>query len=763
MRFSVVIVVIVVTLSWSNVLIAESQLTLLDVPTLVVDPNSKTATALLQLKNTTGKAVTIALSARDFESLTTGDKLGTTIRFSTPDGPERKTVYVYDEEEERLPPDEILSVRVHVSGLWEAGESESELLNNGVRIATLTALFYRPPFSVKPLFKNPEQPELSFEAGKSSTLLLKNDDPMTYQLHWELIVEGIPSTGDSPVTVGPNSTSPPITIAPPDGWFTSCVSGLFKEDIRNGFLTLGFQPPGSTGSPNWPTKTISVKVRLSYFSENVRELFGFSIILMVLSLGAICSLLLSIWVPNQRQRMDLKEQLEKLGDNIRLSKIDPGLKLSMRVDRKQILTRLYSRWVFIPDISTVFTECRQSIATLKKRFELAKRVAGTYKDVESHYYARVPFSLIEEVEKKLQRAIAELSKKIEPNEPCLEKAQLFITEASSQMEKFNNPDEEFARKLVDLMANLSINMHEAKSDTVLKEGYAKFKIELKEVFAFEEEMTEIMKKGLPGITPEKYWWIDMKISKFHIILHYLHHSKNFAGARLDKLEKHGKELVKLLGKRDLHSLRSAWLLEKQMEAGVYTKDLEDAIERKEIFVEMNPGIATADRPVQLTARFKDEKLDRCVSRDKLKCIWEFDHNVSDEEGWEITHYFPNPKKGWEITHYFPNPKSGEHKYKVRVWFKNVDGQEIKSDGEKVVIEENVPVKTEKVIESKDRLKVEVVRFAIVLFATLLGLVAGAREQILKLDFIPGLIAVFLIGFGADTVKNILTQHQQTDQ
>jgi hypothetical protein len=35
--------------------------------------------------------------------------------------------------------------------------------------------------------------------------------------------------------------------------------------------------------------------------------------------------------------------------------------------------------------------------------------------------------------------------------------------------------------------------------------------------------------------------------------------------------------------------------------------------------------------------------------------------------------------------------------------------------------------------------------------------AGAREQLLKLDVISGLTAVFLLGFGADTVKNIITR------
>jgi hypothetical protein len=34
-----------------------------------------------------------------------------------------------------------------------------------------------------------------------------------------------------------------------------------------------------------------------------------------------------------------------------------------------------------------------------------------------------------------------------------------------------------------------------------------------------------------------------------------------------------------------------------------------------------------------------------------------------------------------------------------------------------------------------------------------GLIAGAKEQLLKLDLLPALVAVFMVGFGADQIKN----------
>jgi hypothetical protein len=54
------------------------------------------------------------------------------------------------------------------------------------------------------------------------------------------------------------------------------------------------------------------------------------------------------------------------------------------------------------------------------------------------------------------------------------------------------------------------------------------------------------------------------------------------------------------------------------------------------------------------------------------------------------------------------------------------------------------------------MRAELIGLGVVLLIALLGLVTGAREQITKLDIVPGMIAVFLLGFSADSVKGLLT-------
>ncbi len=52
---------------------------------------------------------------------------------------------------------------------------------------------------------------------------------------------------------------------------------------------------------------------------------------------------------------------------------------------------------------------------------------------------------------------------------------------------------------------------------------------------------------------------------------------------------------------------------------------------------------------------------------------------------------------------------------------------------------------------------QILWFFLSLLLVLIGMIAGAKEQILKLDLIPAFIAIFLAGFGADHIKNLLSQ------
>ena len=713
-----------------------AQLKLLAPPTLRIDESSKTGSVLIYLQNNADKSVFISLSAEDFKSQTTGKKLGAIVQFSDPNEEGLKTIY-----EKEIGPQKTETVKVHVSNLWEAGESVSKLLNNGEIIGTLTALNYKPPFSVKLIFETPDNPVLSFVRNKRSTLVFKNDDPMTYPVQWELKVAGTPYSKNS-VTVNPGSTAS-ATFMPPKAWFKAWFSGLFKKEVCNGLLTLRFQPPGSTADPNWPVKTIPIKVHLSYWTETMQQ-WGNVIIFGALALGGICSLILSHWIPNQRRRFDLKEQLSTLAIKTReiSSQIDSSLRVSVRVERNRLFKMLFSRWALNPDIGTVFTECSKGIETLDKRIRLLEEIDSAFDLLNTYYTSETAPFLIEKIENELQVA-AQLLKNTEPQESDLKTAQDLVNKAISAMDKLNQTNEKFAKELANRVQKLLTPFSE-NGDVGSTDKCKKIRSKLPGPF----EVLNQKWADSKNISRDRYLWLDTNISKLDLIQQYVWLYKNSTVTERRKcLEEHENDLLNYMNQQSWDSLRSARLLLRQMKEDIWSKDVlkEITAQHPGLSIEMDPELVRANLPVRLKACFHRKELNRSAARNKFTCVWDFGHNNLREKGWAVSHYFP--EKGT---------------YKLKAWFEDSNGHPIKAggSGDQITLKKEIEVTPDKSLKSKDRFYVEALRLSIILIATLFGLMAGAREEILKLDISAGLIAVFLLGFGADTIKNLLTQRQQ---
>ena len=90
-------------------------------------------------------------------------------------------------------------------------------------------------------------------------------------------------------------------------------------------------------------------------------------------------------------------------------------------------------------------------------------------------------------------------------------------------------------------------------------------------------------------------------------------------------------------------------------------------------------------------------------------------------------------------------------------FETPDGNPIVDAGnEPITLAEKVPLQTARG-QRRDRATLEGLRLFFALGLAVVALLSGARDQLLKLDIVPGLIAVFLVGFGADSIKNLFTR------
>ena len=144
-------------------------------------------------------------------------------------------------------------------------------------------------------------------------------------------------------------------------------------------------------------------------------------------------------------------------------------------------------------------------------------------------------------------------------------------------------------------------------------------------------------------------------------------------------------------------------------------------------------------------RFAKESLNCAAARQEFVPVWDFGQGGL------------TPERGWEVTHYFP----AQATYTVKVAFKDRNGGPVTiPNSEKPVF----AIREFSVGSSKDQssflkagAKLGIARLSVALVPVILALYSGASDQLAKLDVIPGMIAVFLLGFSSDQVKNLLTK------
>jgi hypothetical protein len=208
------------------------------------------------------------------------------------------------------------------------------------------------------------------------------------------------------------------------------------------------------------------------------------------------------------------------------------------------------------------------------------------------------------------------------------------------------------------------------------------------------------------------------------------------------------------------------LLFRQTKDGYFKNDIQTEIEAKRIRIKVDHGEVRQYDPCEFRLEFLKLSLNTAYARKEWTCRWTFTLGGQTlvEEGWVVTHYF----------------QEGD-KYELKITLTHdIDAIKISVPDVEVFPQGEISVLREKrrrigqavnaVLHGRwsDARKewkgrrntgkaLDYLRLAMALVIALFGLIAGAKEQLLKLDVLPALIAVFMVGFGADQIKNLLTQ------
>ena len=221
-----------------------------------------------------------------------------------------------------------------------------------------------------------------------------------------------------------------------------------------------------------------------------------------------------------------------------------------------------------------------------------------------------------------------------------------------------------------------------------------------------------------------------------------------------RLEAHRERLFAYLRPDAPESLRLARLFVAEMRQDIYEPALLSEMQKTPpaVVVRTQPVIAEAEAPVHFALRFNRELLNDAAACQEWACSWNFGDGSQHETGWEVYHSF-----------------SKEGLYDVSLEVADLDGQPVT---QAPILQKTQVGRLVGPIPTRERLlrawrwtkphaetMLEASRLALVLAVAVFGLVTTARQQATTLTTLEAIGAVFALGFGADTLKTLITERR----
>jgi hypothetical protein len=208
------------------------------------------------------------------------------------------------------------------------------------------------------------------------------------------------------------------------------------------------------------------------------------------------------------------------------------------------------------------------------------------------------------------------------------------------------------------------------------------------------------------------------------------------------------------------ALSCAELLCTQVDQGIFPEDICKAITDGRFSIEILQKQITSERRVDVEISFSNYAYNNAAARYEITPRWTFTprHSRSLRKHlWNRLNRRPDaaePRRetGWVVS-CLARPY---HSVEARVCFEDWYGElKVKGDDERTSVTH--PIESNATGLVWPRFLMELSKLALGLAIPILGLLAGAREKLLTMDVSAALATVFVLGFGADTIKSALTR------
>lgn len=706
----------------------KSCLRLLKEPIVTIDQISGTGDTTLDFRNETSKTVEMALIG----TVTTPSTSRARVKFAADSKSTPTAIYT-----QNVAPKTNASVRLVVENAWDDGEFDIEIANHYGTESSGTVHARRFPISIR--LDGLDRLKLALSDSISTGIPVRNDDDLQYPVEWRLINGEVVCNGET-------------VLKPKAPTFLECTPhlnktltrflNLLKQDTSRDGYRLVLLPPSSLASTSesalHPLKTFSAEASVDFFAPFTRAAATYTFLIIVLIAGGSSSLILSYLLPNKLARLDLKEQLMKLAERTAdlSTKIESKLAVLVRLERRRLVDLLHSRTVLSPDFSTVIVQCASGITRLAAKVTVLEQMDVVLGRLGRKLAAGVPPTKVDAINAMLEDAAVELSK-AEVSDDDIKAAGQKVGAASALVDSLAEPDDPFAQKLGERVRAF---LGAQNAVFFASPTYASFRAQL----PGPEVLLRTVDLTIP-VPSDQHFEVDVALWRMLIIRDYVllfdQTTNEDVRARLTARQV---QLISYLQTTSWDGLRSARLLIREMQDDVFPERLLDALRSPgEVSIGMDPSVAYERSPLEFYVFFQKSALNTSAAREELRVLWDFGDNLK-EGGWNVSHYF--------------QLRSSVHKFTVRTHFHDNNGQIVNdAHGDPVTISYDVEVlPSESGRRVGERTRTELLKLTAALLIAVFGLVSGAQEQIAKLDILPGMIAIFLLGFSADSIKRLLT-------
>jgi hypothetical protein len=732
---------------------AESQLKVQGAPEIHADKSSGSGTTLLYLRNDSTSPFPVVLSAAPLASGRASAAMDAQVNFAAEnDAGPGEAEYRFT-----LPAGKATKVRAFVIRAWGSFPVDMDLRNGSASFGTLR--IFPSPMNVSLVEPPADKPELNIMDKIPGRIILKNDDPVSYALSYRLVVAGRQLAGNE-FQMPPQRTiilEFVPTVAPDWGVWPTVLARLqeiFKARVEESGTLYLYQRQGAAVDYSSPVKMLSFSTSLDYFSPAWRGTLNYVLIVFILILGGVASLTFGHSLPNLLAKLSIVEQLNELAritSNLS-SNIDSRLGVLMRLERSRLNELLDSRKTISPDFTTILSQCKDRLAKLTSRVDLSQQLDVVIERLKKLARAGAPPASIANINECLQQTCESLKIAV-PADTDLQDARKSIAAINARLDTINRPNSDASKALFQTVQDVMKTIPATGTNTTFDR-----------ISKAVPGPTAVL-KAVPATPPEivsaSYAGVDIALWKIQIMRDYAIFAEGTTNTDTKtRLQKWEGQLISHLSFESWEELQAAKLLLQEMKADVYPERLFEILVKKEAAIKMEPATAYEEEPLEFSVDFGTRMVNTAAAQEEWICSWKFGDGLQ-AQGWQISHYYILPKPKW-----FQRRQPCE--FEVTASFHDEAGKQVVEPSTKAGASDPVVVRGKfKVHPSKlrdwlgERTVAEVARLSVALLVAVFALVAGVKDQLAKLDVLPGLIAVFVAGYGVDVLKNLINSDKSS--